>query len=482
MTRGARAARLLALVMLGSTAAACTAGDRSDPAPSASLSPSLSPSQAPSPSPSVSESGSASAAPEPARHPVVLAVHATTDAPGLTERQARRVLRGTVSRWRVVAAPRMPVGPAVEVLGSPAAVRRAVERDPGVLGVLPARAAGPTLRAVAVAGADPFRHPRRYPLTTDGPVPPPPTTLTVVGDLMLTRGVTDPAGALRPLAARLRSADLTVGNLENTLSRAGPPQQGGDSFGADPGVVGLLARTGFDAVSLANNHVGDYGEQALLETVRRLRQSPVVPFGAGSGLAQAARPAVLGRHGVRFAFVGFNAIGETPAAAPRTPGALSVRMPPRTGPLSAGDLGRVTAQVRRLAGRADVVVVLPHWGTQYTHVPEPVQRLVGRRLVDAGADLVVGGHPHWVQGLDVHKGRVVAHSLGNFVFDMDFMTETQQGVVLEATFWGERLRALRLVPYRMDASFAPRPAAPAEARDVLGDVWSTSTGPFSRPR
>jgi poly-gamma-glutamate synthesis protein (capsule biosynthesis protein) len=113
-------------------------------------------------------------------------------------------------------------------------------------------------------------------------------------------------------------------------------------------------------------------------------------------------------------------------------------------------------------------------------VPEPVQRLVGRRLVGAGADLVVGGHPHWVQGLEVHRGRVIAHSLGNFVFDMDFMTQTQQGVVLEATFWGRRLQALRLVPYRMDASFAPRPAAPAEARDILGDVWSTSTGPFSR--
>ncbi len=338
------------------------------------------------------------------------------------------------------------------------------------------------MRALTVAGADPFEDHRRYPLSTEGPPPPRPTTLTVVGDLMLTRGVADPAGALRPLAPRLRRADLTVGNLENTLSRAGPPQQGGDSFGADPGVVRLLLRAGFDAVSLANNHVGDFGRQALLDTLRHLENSPVAGFGAGTDVASAARPAILARNGVRFAFLGFNAIGETPAAGPGTPGALSVRMPPRTGPLSASDLRRVTTQVRRVAERADVVVVLPHWGTQYTHVPEPVQRLVGRRLVDAGASLVVGGHPHWVQGLEVHKGRVIAHSLGNFVFDMDFMTETQQGVVLEATFWGDRLKAIELVPYRMDPSFAPRPAAPAEAADILGDVWSTSSGPFSRPR
>ena len=75
-------------------------------------------------------------------------------------------------------------------------------------------------------------------------------------------------------------------------------------------------------------------------------------------------------------------------------------MPPRTGPLQPADLAHVLAAVRRLDRRVDVVVVLPHWGTQYTHSPEPVQRHVGRRLVDAGADLVVGGHPHWVQSVE----------------------------------------------------------------------------------
>jgi poly-gamma-glutamate synthesis protein (capsule biosynthesis protein) len=154
-------------------------------------------------------------------------------------------------------------------------------------------------------------------------------------------------------------------------------------------------------------------------------------------------------------------------------------MPPRTGPLQEPDLRHVLGQVAALDRRVDVVVVLPHWGTQYTHAPEPVQRTVARRLVGSGADLVVGGHPHWVQGLDLHNGVVVAHSLGNFVFDMDFMTETLQGVVLEATYWGSELKALELVPYRMDASFAPRPAGPDEAADILGDVWSSSTGPFS---
>ena len=152
-------------------------------------------------------------------------------------------------------------------------------------------------------------------------------------------------------------------------------------------------------------------------------------------------------------------------------------MPPRTGPLVEADLARVERAIRSAQRRADVVVVLPHWGTQYTHVPEPVQRTVARRLVAAGADLVVGGHPHWVQGVDAVAGVPVLHSLGNFVFDMDFMTQTMEGVVLEATFWGAELKAIRLLPYRMDdGAFAPRRI---EGADVLADVWSTSTGPYA---
>jgi poly-gamma-glutamate synthesis protein (capsule biosynthesis protein) len=295
---------------------------------------------------------------------------------------------------------------------------------------------------------------------------------------MLGRGVRDPARALAPLTPLLRRYDLTVGNLESTLSDDGLPQQGGDSFAARPSVVPLLERAGLDAVSLANNHTGDYQDTALLSTVRRLRGSAVQPFGAGADRAAAGRAVVLRSGGTSFGFIGFNAIGETPRATPSSPGALSVRMPPRTGPLSRADLAHVSALVRGLAARVDVVVVLPHWGTQYTHQPEPVQRLVAARLVRSGADLVVGGHPHWVQGLDRVGQSVVAHSLGNFVFDMDFMTETQQGVVLAATFWGRRLKAVDLVPYRMDHEFAPRPVRGRQADAILEDVWGSSTGPF----
>jgi poly-gamma-glutamate synthesis protein (capsule biosynthesis protein) len=416
--------------------------------------------------------------------PLVLAGHATRPPPRLTARLARRVVRGDVATWRPLdgTAARLRV---VDGRGSPAAARRAlraVTRDARALAVVPGSAVRPWARAAVVAGVDPLRRPAAYPLRVRGPRPPQVTRLTVAGDVMLARGVAaahpgDPTRALAPLARRLREPDLTVGNLESTLSVAGAPTQGGDSFGA-PGVLPGLRDLGFDALSLANNHTGDFGERALLETVAAFRGSGVRAFGAGRDQRLAGRGVVLSRHGVRFGFVGFNAIGETPRATPTSPGALSVRMPPRTGPLDRGDLRHVLRLVRRLARSADVVVALPHWGTQYTHVPEPVQRSVGRRLVAAGADLVAGGHPHWVQGMERVGDAVLAHSLGNLVFDMDFMEQTMEGVLLEATFWGDRLVAVGLAPYRLDAAFRPRPVPGA---DVLADVWRHSTGPFALP-
>jgi poly-gamma-glutamate capsule biosynthesis protein CapA/YwtB (metallophosphatase superfamily) len=314
------------------------------------------------------------------------------------------------------------------------------------------------------------------------------TRITLVGDVMLGRGVGaagDPAAALRPLQRRLAAADITVGNLESTLSRAGAPRQGDDSFAAPPAVVPGLVDSGFDVLSLANNHTGDFGQAALLQTLRRVGRSPIAQVGAGRDVARAWRPVVLRRHGVRFGFVAFNAIGETPRATASAPGVASVRMRPRTGPLNTADLRRAERTVGALRrGRADVVVVLPHWGAQYTHVPVPAQRRVGRALVEAGADVVVGGHPHWVQQVQRVRrgdgGGLVVHSLGNYVFDMDFMRQTQEGVLCDLVFAVDRLRSVRFTPYVIGADFAPRVVRGPRARAILRPLGVPRVLPLGR--
>jgi poly-gamma-glutamate capsule biosynthesis protein CapA/YwtB (metallophosphatase superfamily) len=435
----------------------------------------------------------------PAAQPVVLAMHATRSPLSVSERVARRVLAGDVGSWSALGAPSRPLR-VVRARGTPgggrpvtdtatAAIER-VTRDRDLLAVVPASAVGPRVQAVDVGGTDPISQPAAYPLTMPAEQEPGRmVTVSVVGDIMLGRRVgqvaaaaDDPALQLRPMQKRLAAADITVGNLENTLSRAGTPTQGADSFAAPPRVRAGLRDAGFDVIGLANNHLGDFGDEALVQTVRLLREGGFATFGAGRGAQHAERPAVLERSGLRFGFVGFNAIGETPEAGPGRPGADAVSMPPRTGPLDRGELNDFLGRVRRLDRHVDVVVVMPHWGTQYTNRPEPIQRQVADQLVDAGADVVVGGHPHWLQGVSMVRGRLVVHSLGNFVFDMDFMRETQQGALLELTFWGPRLKSADFVPYQMDDTFAPRVTTGAAGREILDLMWETSGRAWRSPR
>ena len=478
--RGPRAsvtAALAAVAML----AACAA----DPAPRPTPGPSR-------PSPPVQSSvRTATPAPRAAeRMPLALVVHATRAVSDVSESTARRLLTGKVGRWADLGQDggrlRLVDGRPDEHLSAREVLSR-VRADLSVLALLPATEVDATVRVLTVAGRHPLRDPGRYPLTTASPqgagtV----TTLTVVGDLMLARRVGraiagDPERPFRPLADRLAGADITVGNLESSLSTDGTPTQGGDSFGARTEVLRGLRSAGFDLVSLANNHLGDYGLRAMRQTFDRLGRAGIDHVVAGRDLAEARAPVVVERQGVRVGFLATESIGETPAAAPDRPGTNRLNMPPRTGPLDRKALRRIRGDIGRLAKEVDTVVVLPHWGTQYTHVAEASQRRVAAAFVDAGADLVLGGHPHWVQGWEQRGRGTVVHSLGNFVFDMDFSTKTREGVFVEVVLWDGQVKAVEPVPYVIDDDFTPRPVRGDRARAILADVWRHSHGPFSLP-
>ena len=184
-----------------------------------------------------------------------------------------------------------------------------------------------------------------------------------------------PGAPLKPLAKRLAAAEITVGNFESTLSADGSPTQGGDSFAASPRVRPGLRAAGFDLLSLANNHVGDYGDGALRQTLARFDSGRIQTVGAGRNLDAARRPVIIERDGVRVGFLAVDSIGETPAATRTRSGTNRLNMPPRTGPLNRSHLRRISSDIRALDSRVDAVVVLTHWGTQYTHRPESSQRI-----------------------------------------------------------------------------------------------------------
>jgi poly-gamma-glutamate capsule biosynthesis protein CapA/YwtB (metallophosphatase superfamily) len=414
------------------------------------------------------------------REPLALAYNVHRPPLDLDVEQARQLVDGQSVSWAKLG----QSGAAVRVRRGRAALRQ-VEQNPAVVAVVSASQLRPTVQVARVDGVDPVRSPRRYPLTTPAPAAPPlVTTVDLVGDIMLGRRVgettVDPGAQLRPMGQRLAGADLTIGNLESTLSTAGAPRQGGDSFAANPAVLPALAGAGFDLLSLANNHTGDFGPVAFRRTMQRLDRSPIERIGAGVNARAAWRPVVLRTHGLRFGFVAFNAIGETPRATSTHAGVAEVRMGPRTGPLNHHDLHRLTSTIRSLARRTDVVIALPHWGEQYTNVPVPDQRRVGAAMTDAGADVVVGGHAHWVQGISMHHRHLIVNCLGNFIFDMDFSQQTEEGVRLELVFWGDDLMAARFQPYVIGPDFAPRPVAGQRARLILQRMWRASGPPFKR--
>jgi poly-gamma-glutamate capsule biosynthesis protein CapA/YwtB (metallophosphatase superfamily) len=415
-----------------------------------------------------------------------LIVHATRPTADVAVADARRVVASGADRWSAIgqSGGRMRVISTEE--RSATDVLQAVRGSRNVLGIVPADAVDARVRVLTVGGHHPLRDPERYPLRirSERPVPEV-TTLAAVGDIMLGRRVgtrhrTDPAAPLKPFAKRLAAAEITVGNFESTLSTAGSATQGGDSFAASPRVIPGLRAAGFDLLSLANNHVGDYGDRALRQTLDRFAATKIDTVGAGRDLAAARRPVVIQRDGVRVGFIAVDSIGESPAATRNRAGTNRLNMPPRTGPLNRSALRRITSDIRALNQRVDVVVVLTHWGTQYTHRPEPSQRVAARAFADAGADLVIGGHPHWVQGLESADSAVVVHSLGNFVFDMDFQTKTREGIFLEIVLWGDRVKALEPVPYVIDNNFTPRPIGGDRARGILTDLWRSSRGPFAQ--
>lgn len=278
-----------------------------------------------------------------------------------------------------------------------------------------------------------------------------PVRLVFAGDIMLDDGPGRKIAAgddpLAPFAARLRDADFTIGNLECPIATGGRALANKIyTFRAHPRVLPLL-KGRFDALAVANNHSGDYGRAAFVETLEHLERAGIPYVGGGRDLAAAHAPLWVERGGLRIAILAYNEFKPRSfEAGPDWPG------------VAWSEDSRVIGEIRaaRAAG-ADLVIPFMHWGWEREAAPGERQRQLARAMIDAGADVVVGGHPHVTQGAEYYRGRLIVYSLGNFVFDGFAEPEAKRGWLLRLTLDRSGLLAWDTLAAQIDADGTPHP-------------------------
>lgn len=236
----------------------------------------------------------------------------------------------------------------------------------------------------------------------------PTVTMMFGGDVTLGYAYEDLIGTDRVWAfdamPEYREADLAMVNLEGTFTNADTAEPDKEfHFQADPEAVETLTYGGVDIVTLANNHAMDYQEEGLKDTMSTLKKAGIHYIGAGMDETEARKPQIIDVKGQRIAYFGYFT-GEDFTATATSPG------------VNNGVEERIAADIKAVRGQVDWIIVNFHWGAELANYPEAWQINLAHHTIDAGADVIIGHHPHVLQGTELYKGRPIAYSLGNFIF------------------------------------------------------------------
>jgi poly-gamma-glutamate capsule biosynthesis protein CapA/YwtB (metallophosphatase superfamily) len=247
-----------------------------------------------------------------------------------------------------------------------------------------------------------------------------------------------------------READIFLVNLECPFTERGEMLSKNFNFRARPSLVAALTSAGVDVVSLANNHVMDYGSDGLDDTVSALDGEGIRHFGAGPSLTEAREPVILEVKGVRVAFLGYLFLGEThlepyeifatddqPGAAGHYDDAEALQ-------------SMIEADIQSAKTQADHVILFFHWGREGHADPETYQVALAHAAIDAGASAVLGSHPHNLQGVEVYKGSPIAYSLGNFVFGGNWNPADKRTALLELKLNKSDVTSTAVIPAYAD--------------------------------
>ncbi|MCE2452990.1 MAG: CapA family protein [Nitrospinae bacterium] len=318
------------------------------------------------------------------------------------------------------------------------------------------------------------------------------------GDIAINRS--EAKGAFGKLIPLLREADVSFANLELPLSRGGKPAPEKILLRGAPDMAHALTEAGFDVMAFANNHVLDYGEDAFAETMSLMDSLGVALVGGGMNLTQARKPILIERGSLRVGFLAYcSVIPRGFEATASDPGVNPIRAhtayrpwrdlseypgtPPRIDTWAEpAHLARMKRDIRNLKKKTDLVVVNHHWGTSMTHEVMDFEREIAHASIDAGADLVLGGHPHVLQAIEFYKGAPIAYSMGNLIFDFEipfFTDETHDTFLFGCTLTKQGVRELYLMPVTAGVFSKPRLHSPSrgEGRRIV-DVMNALNEPF----
>ena len=259
----------------------------------------------------------------------------------------------------------------------------------------------------------------------------------------------------------LKQAHVAFANLEAPFTKTGVRFDKRFTFKVPPVYAIGLVEAGLDVVTLANNHMLDYGIEGLSNTLKTLDSIGVAHCGAGLDLVQARQPAILERNGHKIAFLGYSMTFPDEFWATDSSGGTCYPT-----------IQSMKKSIQACDSVADFTVVTFHWGSELKNYPKQYQKDYARLAIDSGADMVLGHHPHVLQGIELYKNRLIAYSLGNFSF-ASYSNKATESIILKAYLINSGLLYAKVIPVSVDNSeiaFQPKPVIGAKADTIIAHL------------
>ncbi|MDP4000767.1 MAG: CapA family protein [bacterium] len=294
-----------------------------------------------------------------------------------------------------------------------------------------------------------------------------PTTLFFAGDIMLSRNVgvkialsSHSFHPFQNVYESIQNADLAFANLESPFSDSGPPLTEGLVFKAEPDNVNRLKIAGFDVLSTANNHSFDQGVDGIEQTLKILQKNKITPLGTGLNCHDGT---IMIKNQIKFGILAYSYAAHNDGGKVPDPLVCDWK-----------DTEQVARDIQSLKLNTDFVIISAHMGEEYQRVPEQINIDRVHRAIDAGADIFVGHHPHWIQTIEQYEGKWIFYSLGNFVFDQMWSTDTREGMTVLINFNNDKINTIELRPIIIEDYCCPRPADEEETKSILNKIGLTS--------